>query len=226
MNKLNQVKEFVNEHKLKIIVGLIATIVVLMVTLFIMINDRDVPAQSTQNLSNSNQAALQSNQHHSQASSRSQPTFVDVEGAVKKPGVYRFTSNMRIDDAVNLAGGLTRSADRKHIDLAKKLVDQQTVYIPVKGEIKGVPAGASQSNSGGTSHPDSSRSGSSNSSQVNINTADQSKLQSINGIGPKRAQKIISYRKSHGDFKSVEDIKKGPGIGDKFFANIKSHITV
>ncbi|XIF19671.1 MAG: ComEA family DNA-binding protein [Acetilactobacillus jinshanensis] len=127
--------------------------------------------------------------------------FIDIEGAVKRPGVYQFTNNMRVDDAVNLAGGLNRSADRKHINLAKKLTDQQTVYIPVKGEIKG-------------------------SGKINLNSADEKQLQSIDGIGEKRAEKIVEYRKSHGNFKQIDDLKKISGIGDKFLANIKVHVTV
>ena len=142
---------------------------------------------------------------------------MDVEGAVKHPGVYQFTNNMRIADAINLAGGLNRSADRKHIDLAKKLSDQQTVYIPLKGEIKTQPGQIADSGGSDNSGSDG---------KVNLNQADQNKLQSVNGIGEKRAAKIVDYRKSHGNFNQVDDLKKISGIGDKFLSNIKSKVTV
>lgn len=220
----DRVKELVEDHKLKIMLALLAVIGILMVALFIMIGQHS-DSQNTEDPTTQNfksQKTRPSSGLASQHQSQFQSTFIDIEGAVKRPGVYQFTNNMRVDDAVNLAGGLNRSADRKHINLAKKLTDQQTVYIPIKGEIKGLPSSDNEDRKAS----DSSGSNSTGSGKIDLNSANAKQLESINGIGNKRAGKIVDYRKSHGNFKQISDLKNVSGIGDKFLSNIKGHVTV
>ncbi|MEJ6400762.1 helix-hairpin-helix domain-containing protein [Nicoliella lavandulae] len=149
---------------------------------------------------------------------------VDIKGAVKNAGIYKVEDDTRIADLVELAGGFKSNADQKNVNLAQKLSDQQVVYIPLKGEIKGNLHLNSDSSST-ASNAETSNSGDSN-GKININTADKSQLQTINGIGEKKADNIINYRQQSGGFKSIDDVKNTDGIGDKMFENIKDSITV
>ncbi|KRM94042.1 comEA protein [Lentilactobacillus senioris DSM 24302 = JCM 17472] len=173
------------------------------------------------------------------AAKETEQLYVDVKGAVKRPGVYQVTKNMRTQDAVNLAGGFTKSADKKQINLAGKLADQQVIYVPLKGEIQGnalkqgitpqEPQNASESTnvSSETSSDSSSFSVTNSSSgKINLNTADKNKLQELTGIGEKKAEQIIAYRESTGQFKQIEDLKNVSGFGDKTFENLKDSICV
>ncbi|MEE6658025.1 helix-hairpin-helix domain-containing protein [Pediococcus acidilactici] len=158
-----------------------------------------------------------------------QKLMVDVKGAVKNPGVYEVKPGMRVVDGIELAGGLTKSADRKNINMALQLSDQQVVYIPIKGEIKDFGPKqlmGSANNSGSASLASGSTSSSSTSDLVNINTADKAALLTLNGIGDKKADQIISYREERGGFKTIDDLKQVQGIGDKIFAGLKDSITV
>ncbi|MGI6705217.1 MAG: helix-hairpin-helix domain-containing protein [Clostridia bacterium] len=144
-----------------------------------------------------------------------EPIKVYVTGQVKKQGVVTLPQGSRWEDAVNAAGGLTDQADSLRINLAKRLSDGEAVYIPKIGD-EDIPSIAS---------PNSDGSGGGK-QKININTADINTLDQLPGIGPSRAQKIIEYREENGPFKSIEDIKKITGIGEKIFENLKDDITV
>ncbi|GEP19581.1 helix-hairpin-helix domain-containing protein [Pediococcus argentinicus] len=166
--------------------------------------------------------------------------MVDVKGAVKNPGVYEVKEGMRITDAINLAGGLNRSADRKHVNLASQLSDQQVVYVPIRGEVKGPIVDSSATST--TNSPSVTTSSSSDnavkssstsqndqksdSGQVNLNSASKEDLTKLNGIGDKKAEQIVAYRESHGSFKNVDELKQVQGIGDKIFETIKASVVV
>ena len=153
--------------------------------------------------------------------------FVDIGGAVKNPMLAELPDGSRVDDAIQAAGGLKQEADMSSINRAEFLLDGQKIYIPslaldeegnvIEGAAAGTSAGAvsGASSSGGTP-----------SGKVNINTADSTQLQTLNGVGPATAQKIIDYRQSNGSFSSVEDIKNVSGIGDKTFEKLKDYITI
>lgn len=160
-----------------------------------------------------------------QKSARKQKLMVDVKGAVKKPGVYEVKPGMRVVDGIELAGGLTESADRKNINMALQLSDQQVVYIPIKGEIKDFDPKHLMGTAGNAGN-ESLASSSSAGELVNINTADKNALLTLNGIGDKKADQIISYREEQGGFKTIDDLKQVQGIGDKIFAGLKDSITV
>lgn len=145
--------------------------------------------------------------------SSSQVLVVDVKGAVQTEGVYQLPAGSRVDDAIKAAGGLTEVADKKSINLAQKLTDASVVYVASQGENISVVTASSENNS-------------SASNKVNINQASVSELQTISGIGAKRAQDIIDYRESNGGFKTIEDLKKVAGIGEKTFDKLKELIRV
>ena len=152
-----------------------------------------------------------------------QQVLVDVKGAVLYPGVYSLNVEQRIIDAVQLAGGYSTDANTQHINHAQKVQDEMVIYIPVKGEqLDEVTSGfvsmpAADSSSGG---------GSAKAGKVNLNKADETTLTTLSGIGPSKAQSIITYREENGGFQTIEDLKKVTGIGDKTYEKLKDSISV
>lgn len=145
---------------------------------------------------------------------------VHVTGAVKKAGVYTFPEGSRLVDGVNKAEPL-KNAELLYINLAELLKDQQQVFVPKKGE-----ANAAQGQGGRVSSAVSRGSGGASVGRVNINSATVKDLDTLPGIGPSFAQRIIDYRNKIGGFKSVNELLKVPGIGEKKLAQIKEQVTV
>lgn len=155
---------------------------------------------------------------------------VHVTGAAEKSGVYRLPAGSRVNDALAKAG-VRAEADLDSLNLAAPLIDGQKIVVPIKQENlsvngQGVNPGGPFSvgspksmASGGTPAPGSG-------GLVNINTADQAALDSLPGIGPALAQRIIQYREKNGPYKVPEDIKNVSGIGEKRFENLKDLISV
>lgn len=144
-------------------------------------------------------------------------------GAVKENKVVTLKENSRICDAIDAAGGLTNDADLTTINLAYILEDGEKIYIPKKGEI--TPIEASTTNSQTSSNLNYSSSSQKN-NKININKATQTELETIPGIGPSTALKIINYREENGNFKNIEDIKNVSGIGDSKYEKIKNYISI
>ncbi|HEM3587692.1 TPA: helix-hairpin-helix domain-containing protein [Streptococcus suis] len=143
---------------------------------------------------------------------------VDVKGAVAKPGLYTLAAGARVNDAVDAAGGLTSQADPKSINLAQKLSDEAVVYVASKDENISVVTSTTASSAMSQEEK--------NTSLVNLNTATEADLQTISGIGAKRATDIIAYREANGGFKSVDDLNNVSGIGDKTMESIRPYVTV
>ena len=130
---------------------------------------------------------------------------VDVVGAVRKPGLYRLEQGARIADAVARAGGATPKADLALINLAAPLADGEQIVVPKRGAAgPGAPTAAAGS-SGSGSAPSGG--------PVHLSTATLEQLDSLPGIGPVTAQKILDYRQKHGVFTSVDELDAVPGIG-------------
>ena len=145
-----------------------------------------------------------------------QPLRVYVSGAVQRPDVYILPPSSIVKDAVEAAGGGTADADLDRINLALQLYDQQQVYVPHQGE------------AALTVTPASGRSASVDpaTSLINVNTASIEELDTLPGIGPAIAQRIIDYRTENGAFASIQDIMDVKGIGPTVFAKIEDMITV
>jgi competence protein ComEA len=148
---------------------------------------------------------------------------VYVSGQVKTPAVITLedTGNLRAVDAVNAVGGLTDLADTEIINLAEPLYDGQHIHIPTKEILfQEIPVAALKSST------NKSFGGVAQGNLININTADETELQKIRGVGKVIAGRIIEYRTNNGLFQSIEEIKKVKGIGDKTFEKMKDSITV
>ena len=138
--------------------------------------------------------------------------FVDIKGAVKNPGVYQMKVGDRVKDALEAAGGLTAEADSQKVNLAKRIEDQMVIVVPKVGEeAEEIPAGA-------TSKEEAKE------GKVNINTATVEELKTLKGVGEKKAEAIIEYRKKNGSFQTKEDLMKVRGIGKKLFESFQERI--
>lgn len=150
---------------------------------------------------------------------------VYISGAVANPGVISIESDKRLDDAIKKVGGLSKDADVERINLAMNIEDSQHYIIPAKGD-NTQPQGNQQAPVQAENAALPSGGGTGGNGKVNINSADQTQLETIPGVGPSTAKKIIDYREKEGKFSAVEDIKNVSGIGDKKFENMKDSIDV
>ena len=180
--------------------------------------------------------------------------FVDVCGAVEKPGVYDMEPDSRVFQAIEAAGGFLPGAAGAYINQAQALSDGQQIYVPTEEEIAEQGAGLPGNGSAGTGSPGDAENGSTSgagtsggtdvdsggnastdgaagelsgsSGKVNLNTADAAALQTLTGIGESKASAILAYREEHGRFNSIEDIMNVPGIKESTFSKIKDKIAV
>jgi len=129
---------------------------------------------------------------------------VDVVGAVRRPGLVHLGKGARVADAVARAGGLTRRAERSGVNLAAPVSDGQQVVVPVHGAV--VAGGGTASGAAGP---------------VALSTATPEQLDTLPGIGPVTAQKIVTYREQHGSFTSVDELDAIPGIGEARIAELQ-----
>lgn len=164
--------------------------------------------------------------------------YVDIKGEVVNPGVYKVNSDLRINDVINIAGGLTKNADISLLNLSKKIVDEMNIKIYSKEEVNNALKDIKEptvievikeiekeciclDNNDACINDEVKET----SNLININTANKEELMTITGIGDSKANSIIEYRKTN-KFNIIDDIKNVSGIGDSVFEKIKSYITV
>lgn len=154
--------------------------------------------------------------------------YVDIKGAIKVPQVVPVTPGMRVHDVVEMAGGVTGEADQSQVNLAQLVTDQMVIYVPKVGEEVSPSTEALVADSKVTESAvsESSGDGTSDGDLVNINTADTTMLQTLSGIGEKRAADIINYRETNGLFETVDDLDQVSGIGEKTMEKLRPLITV
>ena len=157
--------------------------------------------------------------------------IVDIKGNVNNPGVYEVENGKRINDVINMAGGLTEDADTSNINLAKIVTDEMTIVIyskeevleKYKSEVCICDCPYITNDACITNEPTEEES---TSNLVNINTASVDELMTLPGLGEAKAKSIIEYRTKNGNFTSIESIKEVSGIGEAIFEKIKDYITV
>ena len=148
--------------------------------------------------------------------------IVHIVGAVYSPGVYVLPYGARIHDVLSLAGGATEDADLRRINLAALAVDAMQIIVPYYGEeIDEVFVYAEPASHAAQTSPVQSSSG-----LVNINTATNAELQTLPGIGPVLADAIISFRETHGNFQTVEELINVPRIGPATLERLRPLVKV
>lgn len=151
---------------------------------------------------------------------------VHIIGEVKYPGVVVLKEGSRVVDAIGAAGGETDDADLNSLNLAYMLNDGEKIYVPNKQETKDENKNYIEGGGGTNISQAGTDQNNSKNEKININTAGEDELMKITGIGESTAKKIIEYRNQNGRFKTIEDIKKIPGIGDSKYNNMKEEIRV
>lgn len=148
------------------------------------------------------------------ATARPDSIAVHVSGAVAAPGIYLLASGARVVDAVAAAGGFGDEADTAAVNLARPATDGEQIHVPNVGESPAEPGSVTGREPGGGA------------ARVNVNTADGAALQSLPGIGPALAERIVRWRNERGRFGSIEDLAEVPGIGTTTVENLRESATV
>lgn len=181
--------------------------------------------KNKENLENISQDIIINNQteNTTEENNNQEKIVIHITGAICNEGIYELEENSRIADAVKMAGGLKEDADLKQINLAYVLEDGMKINIPSKNEST---SEASNNTESYITKENLNSSNNAKTSKVNINSATQTELETLPGIGPSTALKIINYRKEKGKFNKIEDIKNVNGIGENKFNKIKEFIKI
>ena len=210
-----QVKRWLMEYKniLSIIGGVLAVIVIILVGRRMMASSTKEKVMVTN--------AVNTTRVEETTTMMPQNCYVDIKGEVLRPGVYEFSCESRIQEVIKKAGGFTEEADETKINLAQKITDQMQIIVPNlhSKQEGGVTEGNSEKGNLSNTTPSNSKQGT-----VNINTATLEELQTIKGIGKKKAEAILQYRKEHGAFRTKEDLLQVKGIGKKALEAIESQV--
>ncbi|MBR1985856.1 MAG: helix-hairpin-helix domain-containing protein [Mogibacterium sp.] len=193
----------------KTLLKILSVVLILLIAVILRIHDEnkaDIKIESSE--------PVEELEYSEESSAQPAVIFVDISGAVEKPGVYEVTKETRLFEVIEMAGGLSEDADADHVNQASFVEDGQKIIIPVKGS----------DNAGDLLSSGPENSGSVN-GLININTVSADELKTLNGIGDAMAERIIEYRSSRA-FRSREDIMSVDGIGSKTYEKIKDHITV
>ena len=211
-----QVKRWLMEYKkvLSIIGGVLAVIVIILVGRGMMASSMKEKVMVTN--------AVNTTRVEETTTMMPQNCYVDIKGEVLRPGVYEFSCESRMQDLIKKAGGFTEEADETKINLAQKITDQMQIVVPNlhSKQEGGVTEGNSEKGNLSNTTPSNLKQGT-----VNINTATLEELQTIKGIGKKKAEAILQYRKEHGAFRTKEDLLQVKGIGKKALEAIESQVT-
>ena len=254
MDRFNTFKLFFEEHKNKIIIGILFIIILLFSTLFFLNIDRKVKIKTDDIVISSSNLEDDLKPISNELNNNDVYIYVDIKGEVNSPGVYSIENGKRVVDAINLAGGLKDNSDTTLINLSTKLTDQMVIVVYSKDEINNRESLKQEINDKSkicnevvkndaciinniesvvipdlVEKNDNTKEIKNNETidyKININTGSLSELKTIPKIGDIKANAIISYRKENGNFKTIDEIKNVKGIGDTLFENIKEYITI
>ena len=226
-------KDWLIKNRLFIEIGILSCLVLSVFGLILTFLKSDDNIEETSEmlsyLESESNYSMASNQVEQQSESQSEKIYIDVKGAVYLPGVYEVTSDMRLIDAIELAGGFSENANQNPVNLSLKLTDQMVIFIP---EVGAVDEKKSELETSAVPIEEAvitvpkEDSAAATSEKVNINLADSNELQQLPGIGEKEAEQIISYRQENGSFQKTEDLKNVSGIGEKTFEALRVDVTV
>ena len=193
-------------------------VIIIILLVIILIGWKMYDSSNFENLDDNN---IVQNLQENKQEEEEEIVVVHVTGEVKKPGVVKVKEGSRVEDIIEAAGGLTENADISNINLAYIIEDGSKIRIPSTDDEKNEDYITQNIGEGIIMQEDNKDS---NSSIININTANEVELEELPGIGAAIAERIIDYRNKNGKFKNIEDIKNVPGIGDSKFEKIKDLI--
>lgn len=217
-------QEFIKEKKVFFIVAGIILLIIIGAILFYFYESNDkivmIDPAKQQETSTNEDITISEDETEENVSNKEievpKEIMVHIAGQVKNPGVVILEEGARLIDAIEAVGGSTQEAELDAVNLAKKLVDEEKVYIPKKGQLSQKEMTLTTNNAVQSQNDD----------RININTATQEELENLPGIGETISTNIIEYRESNGGFKSIEEIKEVNRIGDKIFSDIKEKIKI
>lgn len=155
---------------------------------------------------------------------------VDVEGKVQRPGLVELPPGSRVSDAIRAAGGLRPGAQLSGLNLARKVIDGEQLVVgepvPAGANAGAAASGANGGGSGAAGSGAGSASAGAAGAPVNLNTASLAQLDTLPGVGPVMAQRILDWRTAHGGFTAVDQLREIEGIGDKTFDRLKDLVVV
>ena len=210
-----QYQTYLRKYKLWVIGGILFIIISLGVQYYKL---RQTPLYFTEETSEEHRSSEDTSQ------SEEAIIYIDIKGAVNRPGLYQLSEGSRMIDAIEAAGGLTIEADDRTINLAEKLFDQQKIIVYTESEVEEQLTQGDRDNLLDRDYHLSSPSVASQ--KININIATVEELQTLPNIGPKKAQAIIEYRQTNGSFQSTDQIKEIKGIGEKTYEELAHLISV
>lgn len=199
-------KEFILQHKKKIIqIGAIVLILIVAIAIY---------AAGHSEKKEDIEIAQSNDTKTAETTEEAEEVIIDICGAVNDSKVVTLPAGARVEDAIKAAGGITDEADLSGINRAAVLTDGEKIYIPTADEVeRGIELPSAEGNI-------------STDGSININEATAEELETLNGIGPVTAEKIIQYRTEYGKFETKEDLMEVNGIGEKTYAQIKDKIRV
>ncbi|MCK8826957.1 helix-hairpin-helix domain-containing protein [Natroniella acetigena] len=191
-----------------VLIGLLIIFMVVSVILIVRNNQFNFQEAVEINSSTEREIKIEEEEELLKQQEEQEKIFVHLGGAVVEPGVYEIEAGARLYQVIEEAGGPTAEADLNAINLVDQLRDGTRVMIPTQGSTSGNGAEVNNANS-----------------KVNINTANQKELETLQGVGPALAEQIMEYRRQNGGFSELAELKQVSGIGSKTFDNLKSQIT-
>lgn len=227
LDSIEKIKKFFERSEIRVAIGAILAAIIIGYFAGNIFGSKDLRQTQTESSTSVTGASVETS-----TSIVASPTKIKIyiTGEVNKPGVYELENTSRLTDALVIAGNTTSNADLTACNLAGFLSDGIKIAIPAKGQSAATAsclgqAGASTVESG-SNESSSSATVTPGSTLVNLNTATQSQLEELPGVGPSYATAIIDFRSKNGGFKSVEDLRDVKGIGDKRFEDLKSLVTI
>lgn len=192
-------------------------IIILIVVVYYLYTKKEEYVENTNTI-----AIYEENKESKETVQENKKIVIYITGAVKKEGIYEISENSRIADSIEIAGGLEENANIENMNLAYVLEDGMKIHIPSINE--NMNEIQDNTNEYITKENGDTQTVKNINEKVNINTATQTELETLPGIGPSIALKIIDYRKENGKFNTIEDIKKVNGIGENKYSKIKELI--
>ena len=248
---MNNIRFYLNKYKIFLIIS--AIFAFLLIIIIININNKEsnyIEVSSALGSSLIEDKKITSSTDDKNDNIVENNVIVDIKGYVVNPGVYELSSEKRIIDVINMAGGLLEEANTDYINLSKKVIDEMVIIIYSNNEVEKYKvtsdktiyieyecvcpdnindACITEKDKVNTNIDDENTKEEANSSifkdnKISINTASINELMTLNGIGESKAKAIIKYREENGPFKNIEDIKNVSGIGDSAYEKIKDYI--